>query len=76
MMNEIDNPSHYNVNGFEVIEIIESFDLNYRVGNVIKYILRAGRKEDRLKDLLKAQWYLTREIENEKSKRQISQTSS
>lgn len=60
---EIYNPSHYKGKTLESIDIIEDFNLNFRLGNVIKYVLRAGKKEDRLKDLKKAEWYLAREIE-------------
>lgn len=58
-------PPHYIAsNGIEAINIIEGFSLNYRLGNVVKYVLRAGRKEDsdHLGDLKKARWYLNREI--------------
>lgn len=59
----VNHPAHYNVNGMEVIDIIEGFDLPYHLGNVIKYILRAGRKWDTVEDLKKAEWYLHRYIE-------------
>lgn len=62
-MNDPINPDHYKSNQFEVIEIIEAFNINYRLGNVIKYILRAGKKDDRIQDLKKALWYLQREID-------------
>jgi hypothetical protein len=58
----VNHPSHYQGNQFEVIDIIEDFDLNFSMGNAIKYILRAGKKEDRIEDLKKAVWYLEREI--------------
>lgn len=60
------NNKYYKVDGFEVIDIIESFDLNFCLGNVIKYVLRAGRKTDnKLDDLKKALDYLSHEIERE-----------
>lgn len=59
----VNHPAHYQSDRFEVIDIIEAFELNFNLGNVIKYILRAGKKGDRLEDLRKAQWYLNREIE-------------
>lgn len=59
------NPDHYKwlPNGIEAIEICEN--LGYNLGNVVKYILRAGRKDPSklLEDLKKAQWYLNREVE-------------
>lgn len=50
--------------GTEAIDIIEEFDLNFNLGNAVKYILRAGRRLDGLNDLKKAQWYIKRQIEN------------
>lgn len=60
----INNPSHYQGNNFEVIDIIEDFNLGFNLGNVLKYILRSDKKENRIQDLEKAMWYLNREIEN------------
>lgn len=60
-MNNIDHPQHYN-QGIEPIDIIESWDLNFSLGNAIKYILRAPYKNNELEDLEKAKWYLEREI--------------
>lgn len=62
---DINAPPHYISNGLESIDVIEAFNLGFRLGNTVKYILRAGRKDDRLKDLRKAQWYLNREIAKE-----------
>lgn len=60
------NNKYYKVDGFEVIDIIEAFGLNFCLGNVIKYVLRAGRKTDnKLDDLKKALDYLSHEIERE-----------
>ena len=60
---KIDHPSHYN-KGIEAIEVIESHDLNFNRGNIIKYVLRAGHKmeADEIEDLRKANWYINREI--------------
>lgn len=65
------NPNHYKGNGYEVIDIIEYFELNFARGNAIKYILRAGRKEEEgydildkeIEDLKKATWYIQRELD-------------
>ena len=55
---------HYaNNKGYDVIDIIEDYNLNFKRGNVLKYIVRAGKKDNELKDLLKARDYLNREIE-------------
>ena len=58
------NPNHYKVGGIETIDFIEAKRLNYNLGNVVKYITRADHKANRLEDLQKAQWYLSREISN------------
>ena len=61
--NLVNNPSHYNKNGIEVIDVIEAYNLNFRLGNVIKYILRSDLKGNKKQDLEKALWYLQREVE-------------
>lgn len=55
---------HYTADDYEPIKIIEHYDLGFHLGNVIKYVLRAGKKdgEPTVKDLKKAQWYIEREI--------------
>ena len=56
--------THYdNGKDYDVIDVINDFNLNFSRGNVLKYICRAGKKKDELQDLLKAQDYLNREIE-------------
>jgi len=65
----INNPAHYKKGGFEVWDIIEAFGLNYNIGNVTKYILRAGHKGNKLDDLKKASAYLNREIEKIEGKK-------
>lgn len=58
----VNHPAHYKVGGIETIDFIEAKKLNYNIGNVIKYLTRADYKGNRMEDLRKAQWYLTREI--------------
>lgn len=58
----INHPSHYTMGKIEVIDFIEDQQLPYHLGNVIKYIARAGHKGDKLEDLKKARWYLDRYI--------------
>ena len=61
-MNEnVSHPTHYN-QGIEAIEVIESWDLNFSLGNAIKYILRSPYKGKQIEDLEKARWYIDREI--------------
>jgi len=62
-MNVINHPDHYTAGGIETIDFIEAKKLNYRLGNVVKYVTRADHKGKRLEDLKKARWYLDREIE-------------
>lgn len=59
---DINHPSHYTQGDIEVIDYIEDKKLGYRLGNVVKYVSRAGHKDDAIKDLKKASWYLNREI--------------
>jgi hypothetical protein len=64
----VNHPPHYKSGGIETIDFIEAKDLNYRLGNVIKYVSRAGKKaSDPVQDLEKAAWYLQREIDARKS---------
>jgi hypothetical protein len=60
----VNHPPHYKTGGIETIDFIEAKDLNYRMGNAVKYVSRAGKKEgsDPIEDLEKAVWYLQREI--------------
>lgn len=58
----VNHPPHYKTGGVETIDFIEAKDLNYRLGNVVKYVSRAGKKGDPIEDLEKALWYLQREI--------------
>ena len=59
----IDHPSHYNQGKYEAIDVIEDWKLNFNLGNTVKYISRAGHKDDIIQDLKKSLWYLNREIE-------------
>ena len=60
--NLIDHPPHYksHPSGVECIQITEH--MNFCLGNAMKYIWRAGRKDDPVADLMKAAWYIEREI--------------
>ena len=59
----VNHPPHYKVGGVETIDFIEAKQLNYNLGNVVKYITRADHKGNRKQDLEKALWYLKREVE-------------
>jgi hypothetical protein len=62
-MTDAINPSHYqdHPSGIQCIQITEH--MNFCLGNAIKYIWRAGLKNNAIEDLEKARWYLDREIE-------------
>ena len=62
----VNHPAHYKIGGIETIDFIEAKNLGYNLGNVVKYITRADHKGNKLEDLRKAQWYLTRAIETAK----------
>lgn len=65
----VDHPAHYGGadNTYEAIKVIEAWELGFNLGNVVKYISRAGKKGSKLEDLKKAQWYLNREIRKNES---------
>ena len=46
----------------EVSDVIEGWGLNFRMGEVVRHLVQSVSKEDRLKDLQKARFYLEREI--------------
>jgi hypothetical protein len=58
-------PTYYKRGTVEVWDFIRDQGLNYHLGNAIKYICRAGFKDDRITDLKKAIHYLQNELENE-----------
>ena len=58
------NSLHYEATGeYDLIDIISDYKLNFNRGNVLKYIVRAGKKDDELQDLNKALDYIQREIQ-------------
>jgi hypothetical protein len=61
-IDNVNHPAHYKVGGIETIDFIEAKNLGYNLGNVVKYITRADHKGNKNEDLLKARWYLNREI--------------
>lgn len=66
-------PKHYQTNSIDIIDICKIYNLNFNKGNILKYICRAGKKEneDELKDLEKALDYIQREINYLKSKKNL-----
>ena len=61
----VNHPSHYTTGKIECIDFIEDKQLGFHLGNAVKYIVRAGKKDPAktIEDLEKAAWYLNREIE-------------
>jgi hypothetical protein len=66
MNDNVNKPSHYTDGKIEVIDFIEDKKLGFNLGNTVKYISRAGKKDasKHIEDLKKASWYLLREIKN------------
>jgi hypothetical protein len=62
MTEMVNHPPHYNSHpaGIECIDVIEPMAFN--VGSAMKYLWRAGLKGDAMEDLLKAHWYVVREV--------------
>jgi uncharacterized protein DUF3310 len=60
----VNNPPHYTFGKFEVIDVVEDWQLDFNLGNAIKYIARHRHKGKPLEDLKKAKWYLERAIKN------------
>ena len=60
----VNRPSHYNQGSIETIEAIEDWNLGYHLGNALKYVCRAGKKDPskEVEDLNKAIWYINRKI--------------
>jgi hypothetical protein len=60
MNDPVNHPSHYTFSKYEVIDVINEWDLGYDLGNAVKYIARAGRKnpEKEMEDINKAIFYL------------------
>jgi len=64
---DVNHPDHYTSGGIEVIDFIEAKGLGFHLGNAVKYIARAGKKDpdNLVQDLEKARWYIDRAIEND-----------
>ncbi len=64
----IEHPDYYYGNGYDVNDIVKDYGLNFWLGNVIKYVCRAGKKNPNtcIDDLLKAKEYLEYMIQLQK----------
>jgi hypothetical protein len=67
MAEAVNHPKHYGGEDspYEAIKVIEAWNLDFCLGNTVKYISRAGKKDPakELEDLNKALWYLQRRIQ-------------
>ena len=65
----VNHPSHYNMGKYEVIDVINDWNLNFQKGNAVKYIARAGHKDPskEIEDLEKALFYINYEVNRLKS---------
>ena len=66
MAEMVNHPTHYGGDEvYETIKVIEAWELDFHLGNTVKYISRAGKKgtDKEIQDLEKAKWYLERKIE-------------
>ena len=71
MNDQVNKPKYYNTGNIEPITYIEDKNLGFNLGNVVKYISRAGKKnpDTEIQDLEKASWYLNREISKLKNEK-------
>lgn len=69
MTEAVNHPAHYGGadNPYEAIKVIDAWQLNFNLGNAVKYISRAGKKDAILQDLRKARWYLDREVQTQEA---------
>lgn len=59
----VHHPAHYCYSEYEPKDVIRAWGLNFNLGSTVKYIARAGRKDDILQELNKAKQFLEFEIE-------------
>ena len=63
MSDMVNHPSHYCYSEYEPKDVIRAWELNFNLGSAVKYIARAGRKDDILQELNKAKKFIEFEIE-------------
>ena len=64
MSKKVNHPPHYNGGNIEAIDVIEDWDLDFNLGNAVKYICRAEHKGSYEEDIEKAIWYLRRSLQS------------
>lgn len=67
------NPEHYNRLNPQPKDVIRAWGLNFNLGSAVKYISRAGHKDDIVQDLKKAREFLTFEIEALEAERGVTE---
>lgn len=69
-MSNINHPKHYQAK-IEPLDLIDAWNLNFNLGNVVKYVCRAGKKdkEKEIEDLEKAKFYIEYQISKLKSEK-------
>lgn len=72
MSDNVNSPKHYTSGGIETIDAIEAWGLGFTLGNAVKYLSRAGKKDPAktVEDLKKAIWYIQREIKTLEGKKE------
>lgn len=70
MSDKVKHPSHYCYSKYEPKDVIREWGLNFNLGSAVKYISRAGRKDDIIQDLSKAKQFIEFEIEYLQGKRE------
>ena len=72
-IDSVNHPPHYASGNIEVIEAIHDWKLGFPLGNAVKYIARAGKKnpDKYVEDLEKAIWYIRWELNTKKSKAEM-----
>lgn len=64
----VNKPEHYQYSPIQPIDVVNAWDLDFYLGNVIKYISRFNHKGNPLEDIKKARWYLDKKIEEMEKK--------
>ena len=68
----VHHPAHYCYSEYEPKDVIRGWGLNFNLGSAVKYIARAGRKDDILQELNKAKQFIEFEIEAIEKERGLS----
>lgn len=71
MPDAVHHPAHYCYSMYEPKDVIRGWGLNFNLGSAVKYISRAGRKDDIIQDLEKAKQFIEFEIEAIENERKV-----